>query len=346
MGKKLFDFCIGNPPYQNDVDNKGDRANPLYDVFMDAAYNVSGIVELITPARFLFNAGQTSKVWNEKILNDEHIKVLFYEADSKNIFPLTDIKGGIAITIRNENIRYGAIEVFTPYKELNNIIHRILTGKSLQFIDSIAAPRGNYRTSEDFSKDFPYAVNRLGKGTGNMLVSNFFDKVPEAIVNDKIVIEGQFLSILCRMDGERKKVKIRKDYILPNKFLASYNVASPEANGSGKFGEKLTASEILLPNQGATDTFVSLGMFETIQEAQSLQKYMKTKFFRALLGVKKVTQHCSPAVWKYVPLQDFTASSDIDWSQSIHDIDQQLYKKYGLSPDEIDFIEKNVKEMV
>ena len=66
---------------------------------------------------------------------------------------------------------------------------------------------------------------------------------------------------------------------------------------------------------------------------------------RALLGVLKTTQHLTPNVWKYVPLQDFTPASDIDWLQSVANIDKQLYKKYNLSKEEIDFIERNVKEM-
>lgn len=73
--------------------------------------------------------------------------------------------------------------------------------------------------------------------------------------------------------------------------------------------------------------------------------YIKTKFFRALLGVKKVTQHCPPSVWSMIPLQDFTENSDIDWSKPIAEIDRQLYKKYSLTLDEIRFIETHVKEM-
>lgn len=64
-----------------------------------------------------------------------------------------------------------------------------------------------------------------------------------------------------------------------------------------------------------------------------------------MLGVLKVTQDNNPGKWKYVPLQDFTSNSDIDWTRSIAEIDQQLYKKYNLSPEEIDFIETHVKEM-
>lgn len=74
-------------------------------------------------------------------------------------------------------------------------------------------------------------------------------------------------------------------------------------------------------------------------------KYIQTRFLRTMLGVKKVTQDNSRSVWKYVPLQDFTPDSDIDWSQSIADIDKQLYAKYGLDDNEIEFIESHVKEM-
>jgi len=64
-----------------------------------------------------------------------------------------------------------------------------------------------------------------------------------------------------------------------------------------------------------------------------------------MLGVKKATQHTAKSVWEFVPLQDFTPSSDIDWSKSVHEIDLQLYRKYGLDEDEINFIETHVKEM-
>ena len=93
------------------------------------------------------------------------------------------------------------------------------------------------------------------------------------------------------------------------------------------------------------DTFINIGTFETLYEAESLQKYIKTKFLRTLLGVKKVTQDNSKGVWTTVPLQNFTEQSDINWSASIPNIDRQLYKKYGLSTEEIEFIETHVKEM-
>ena len=72
---------------------------------------------------------------------------------------------------------------------------------------------------------------------------------------------------------------------------------------------------------------------------------IKTKFFRALLSIKKPTQHNPITAFSKIPVQDFTLKSDIDWTKSLAEIDQQLYKKYNLSQEEIDFIEKNVKEM-
>ena len=88
MGKKLFDYIIGNPPYQEDRRGESNTALPVYHNFMEAVYEVGTVVELITPARFLFNAGRTPKTWNSKMLNDEHLKVLKYESDaSKTIFP-------------------------------------------------------------------------------------------------------------------------------------------------------------------------------------------------------------------------------------------------------------------
>ena len=90
---------------------------------------------------------------------------------------------------------------------------------------------------------------------------------------------------------------------------------------------------------------MSIGSFETQYEATAALKYIKSKFARAMLGVLKITQHNSNDCWKYVPLQDFTPASDIDWSKSIPKIDQQLYAKYGLDAAEIEFIETHVKPM-
>ena len=83
-----FDFVIGNPPYQDESNGeKRNYAPPVYNLFLDEAYKVADVVEMIHPARFLFNAGSTPKDWNEKMLSDSHLKVPFYEQDSDKVFP-------------------------------------------------------------------------------------------------------------------------------------------------------------------------------------------------------------------------------------------------------------------
>ncbi|MCD7855424.1 MAG: Eco57I restriction-modification methylase domain-containing protein [Clostridiales bacterium] len=93
-GFMKFSYVIGNPPYQEDRRGTSTTAMPVYHEFIDAAYNVGKTVELITPARFLFNVGRTPKQWNQKMLNDTHFKVLHYESNASLIFPNTEIKGG------------------------------------------------------------------------------------------------------------------------------------------------------------------------------------------------------------------------------------------------------------
>ena len=127
--------------------------------------------------------------------------------------------------------------------------------------------------------------------------------------------------------------------------LAYYNVLITEANGTGTLGETLSSPIVVPPMVGHTDTFLSIGMFETQSNAESCLKYIKTKFARTLLGSLKATQHNPKDTWSNVPMQDFTSGSDIDWSKSVAEIDQQLYAKYGLDESEISFIESKIKPM-
>lgn len=96
---------------------------------------------------------------------------------------------------------------------------------------------------------------------------------------------------------------------------------------------------------GHTQSFISIGNLDTEVETNALMRYIKSKFCRVLLGILKITQDNPKPKWAYIPLQDFTEKSDINWNTSVANIDKQLYKKYGLSPEEIDFIETHVKEM-
>jgi len=145
---------------------------------------------------------------------------------------------------------------------------------------------------------------------------------------------------------------IPKDYPLPkvSNCFSKYKVLMAEAYGCGAIGEVpstpvLSTPVLSTPGDLCTKTFLEIGPFETEEEASNCIKYIYTKFFRCLVGIIKTTQHATKKVYRFVPMQDFSSSSDIDWSKSIKEIDQQLYKKYNLSDEDINFIEENIKEM-
>ena len=338
-----FDFIIGNPPYQEEVANKGDRPNPVYDKFMEESYNLANVVELITPGRFLFNAGQTSKDWNKKMLEDPHLKVIAYYSKSSDVFENVDIKGGVAITIRNKNEDYGKIGSFTAFPELNNIVEKVKKVDS-SFLNSIVASQGIYRFSNKAFKDYPEIESLSGKGTGSKIVSAIVEKLPDIFLDTKPQ-SGCYVEMIGRNSSGRFSKYILRDYLEDVSYTEAYKVFLPEANGSGAIGEVLSTPLIGEPLIGATDTFLCIGCFDNREEAEALYKYIKTKFARCLLGVNKVTQHNPKSTWKDVPIQDFTKDSDINWTRTIKEIDRQLYKKYNLAEEEIAFIESHVKEM-
>lgn len=340
--KMKFNAVVGNPPYQETSDNNT-RDMSIYYLFMDAAFKISDVVSFITPARFLFNAGSTPKQWNTKILNDEHFKVVWYKPDSNDVFPSVDIKGGVAVTLRNENDNYGKIGVFSALPEMNLIL-KIISRNCSVYLDNIVSSRGCYRLSDLFFTDFKTEATRIGSGTGNMIASNVMEKIPEAFL-EKVDDKSDYVKLLGRVNNSRTYRYINKKYIMNNEYLNSYNVILPESNGSGLFGECLSTPMISNIFEGASDTFISIGIFDTKIEANNLLKYLKTKFVRALLSTKKVTQHNGKDTWSNVPIQDFTSNSDINWECSIKEIDSQLYAKYELDNDSVLFIEENVKSM-
>lgn len=348
MGKKLFDYIIGNPPYNEDFENSGDNGNfakPVYNYFMDATYGIADKVELIHPARFLFNAGSTPKAWNDKMLNDEHFKILNYEANSKNVFSNTDIKGGVAISYRDSEKNYGAIETFTAFDELNSILKKV-TATTKDFLNDIISGRGVYKLSDKALEEHPEIVEIQSAGHKKDVGAGAFKKLSGIIFfaekpNDRY----EYVEYLGLISNKRIYSWGRKDYLDAPESFYKHKVFIPKANGSGVFGEVLSTPLVGEPLIGATETFLSIGAFDTREEADNCLKYVRSKFARAMLGILKITQDNTKDKWRYVPLQDFTPNSDIDWSKSVHEIDLQLYRKYGLDDKEIEFIETHVKEM-
>ena len=352
-----FDYAIGNPPYQETVDNTSDRA--VYNYFMDAAYSVADKVELITPARFLFNAGKTPKQWNSKMLNDEHLKVLMYEQDDSKIFGNTDLKGGVAITYRDSSKILGPIKIYTSFEQLNSILQKVNNLSVSSFSDLIYAPESykftnvlyeehpEIKTMSKIDKKSGKTVPVISKGHDYDIVTNIFDGLLNvAFFKNKPYDKDEYIQMFGRLKNERITLWTKKKYVCFHPNLDKWKVFVPKSNGSGAIGEVLSTPLIGQPLIGHTQSFISIGTFDNESQANNCLKYIKTKFCRTMLGVLKVTQDNKKDTWKYVPMQDFSSTSDIDWTQSIADVDKQLYKKYGLSNEEIEFIETHVKEMV
>ena len=336
-----FDFVIGNPPYQEEKGDNG-RQPPIYDKFMDGTYQVSDKVLLISPARFLFNAGQTPKEWNKKMLSDPHLKVLMYEQDSSKVFPNTDIKGGVAVTYRNQNESYGAIGVFTPIPELNSILHKVKEKLDKSLAEIIYAPT-KFDLDHLYERHPEFKPLIKAGGKDKLLRTNIFERL--SVFHENKTSKDDF-AILGLIGGKRSWRFIDKYYLDDGSGqINTWKVLLPESNGAGAIGEVLSTPLIGKPLIGYTQTFIGIGAFENEAEALALYKYIVGKFSRTMLGVLKITQHNPISTWKYVPLQDFTSSSDIDWSKSVHEIDLQLYDKYGLTIEERNFIETHVKEM-
>lgn len=335
-----FDAVVGNPPYQEETD--ATRKPPIYNYFYDMAFELAPIATLVTPARFLFDAGQTPKEWNRKMLGDNHFKVIHYFENSKDVFDTVDIKGGVAITYRDRNSDFGPINIFTPNKTLDRILKKVVQSEAFVSLSDYISSRGNYRFTDLFFKDFPDALKQLEKGTGNMITSNAFDVMPYAFHSE--VSNQENYKIVGRSNNIRIVKSIEKKYVQKSKFIDKFNVLFPKSSGRGLFGEKIASGNIVEPGTIATDTYISIGMFDNKNCAERFCKYMKTKFFRTMLGIKKATQDNAKTVWEYVPYFDFN-SEVIDCNVSIAEIDRQLYDKYSLTKDEIDFIEKNVTSM-
>lgn len=337
-----FDAVVGNPPYQEEGEGESNAKKPIYHLFIDSAEQISRKGTLIHPARFLFNAGDTPKEWNQEKLNDRHYKVVRYWADSSEVFPAVDIKGGIAVTQWNKDEEYEPIKLFTSFKELDSILNKVLpltTGS----LSEIITNRGVYKYSDLAYQEQP---QEMKKTADRRIAPSSFTRMPALFTENKPNDGYDYVQLLGNIKNSRCYRWFRRDYISKVENLDKYKVIVPKANGSGAIGEVLSTPLIGSPLIGFTETYISIGQTDNLSEAENILKYVKTKFARTMLGILKVTQNNPKETWLYVPIQDFTDDSDLDWSQQIDELDMQLYRKYGLSSDEIEFIEKNVQPMV
>ena len=197
MNQKLFDFVTGNPPYQAS-NSSNNRQEPIYPYFYDAAEKVADKYMLISPARFLFNAGFTSKEWNKKMLADKHLKVEYYNQNATEIFSNTDIKGGVVIMYRDSESNFGAIEEFIPDENLRKIAAHVKSRKQESISSIMVGGSSDLKFNDECMTRFPTIkqdrikaiqkkhpdVNDLAPNEEYELKSSAFDVLPYVFHKD------------------------------------------------------------------------------------------------------------------------------------------------------------------
>ena len=298
----LFDAVVGNPPYQIENNGNGNGKDPIYHLFIDMGMTLSDKGTFIHPGRFLFNAGKTPKEWNNKMLNNQHYKVVDYEVDSTKIFPSVDVKGGIAITYWDNNAEFDIIGFFSPYKELKSIVNKVIQREDFLSFATLIYPRDLYKLTDELYNENEWAITRPSKGHKYDVGTNVFDTFPELFFDECPTDGADYIQIYGRKENARCSKWIKRSYVKLPDNIDYYKVFIPKSNGSGTIGEVLSTPVVGRPVVGHTVTFLSIGKYETPYEAEATLKFIKSKFSRTLLGALKVTQDNPRETWQYVPM--------------------------------------------
>ena len=319
VGKMFFDGVVGNPPYQVAGSGTSNFAASIYHEFIKITYNdkLTKRASLIHPARCLFNAGSATGDFNEKFLNNEHVRVVCYESDSKKFFPTSDIKGGVAITEYDATKTFGVIGTFIPFDELIGIYQKaVVNNPDFRSLIEIIFGQTAYRLTKKFHEDNPDAVNKISKGHANDFSTVLMKRFSNLFFDDKPNDGHKYIQVYGLINGYRSCKWFRSDWVTHPAPLDKFKVLVPKANGCGALGEVLVTPLVGSPLVGNTETFITVGAFDTEAEAEACIAYIRSKFCRVMLGILKVTQDNTPDKWAMVPMQDFNpATSDIDWKR-------------------------------
>mgnify|MGYP005760630681 CR=1 FL=1 len=340
VGKMKFDAIVGNPPYQEETGGAGRQAKPIYNYFVEQAKNLNTTyVTMITPSRW-FSGGMGLDKFRDNMTKDNKLMKIKDYTNAKDCFPQISISGGVNYFLWNdnyngdcvvENIHDGKVsfskrptnefKFFVRYNEAVSILHKILSFSTNEFepITSIISPLMPFGLSTNYR-------GRAKKTNNDSLALYASDGV--TYINECEITKGN-------------------QYIGKYKVMMSKTTAehAGEPDKNGMFGIFTKSMRVLLPNEVCTHSYFLIGMSDSKEEVENILKYLKTKFVRFIVMTTLSAVNLSKLVFENVPMQDFTQQSDIDWSKSIQDIDKQLYAKYELSEDEIDFIEQKIKPM-
>lgn len=325
-----FNAIVGNPPYQVMDGGAGVSAKPVYNLFVEIAKLIKpDYISMIMPSRW-FAGGKGLDSFREEMLLDKRLSHIFDFINAKDCFPTASIGGGVnyilwnakhcsdcSITTIQGNIRdteTRPLNQFSVFIRYNAAIHIVNKCKSEKNFDSIVNTRNPFGLSS----------NVRGEKSGELRL-----------------ISSAGISWLPKSAVPSSNTLLSKYKILMSKVTAEH-AGEPDRNGQFKI---VSRTEVVGPNDVCTDSYLIIGESEHKSVVENEYKYIQTRFARFLLMLAVSSINLSPDKFQFVPLQDFTEDSDIDWNKSIPEIDQQLYTKYNLSEDEIRFIEKMIKPM-
>lgn len=330
-----FDVIIGNPPYQLSDGGYKASATPIYNRFVDRAEKLNPrYLCMIIPSRWM-TGGKGLTDFRNKMINDKSIKILHDFPNSKDCFSGVDIKGGVCYFLRDRNYE-GKCQIFRHLKDEVRLTERYLVepGDSV-FVREDRLLSIKNKAWKDTKSSFESIVSsRKSYGLQGDVFSNTGKYGLPSMSEESL--DGS-LRVLGLIGNKRVYRYIPKDYPLPkqNPSLNKWKIFVPRNWGEGFLDDVPSSPVVAMPGDLCTETFIEFGPFNTKEEAENALSYFKTKFFRALVNIKKQDQGATKDVYHYVPLVSFEES----WT------DAKLYRKYGLSDEEISFIEENVKPM-
>ena len=325
-----FNAIVGNPPYQVMDGGAGVSAKPVYNLFVEIAKLIKpDYISMIMPSRW-FAGGKGLDSFREEMLSDKRLSHIFDFINAKDCFPTASIGGGVnyilwnakhcsdcSITTIQGNIRdteTRPLNQFSVFIRYNAAIHIVNKCKSEKNFDSIVNTRNPFGLSS----------NVRGEKSGELRL-----------------ISSAGISWLPKSAVPSSNTLLSKYKILMSKVTAEH-AGEPDRNGQFKI---VSRTEVVGPNDVCTDSYLIIGESEHKPVVENEYKYIQTRFARFLLMLAVSSINLSSDKFQFIPLQDFTENSDIDWNKPIPDIDKQLYAKYNLSEDEIEFIEKMIKPM-
>lgn len=317
-----FDVIIGNPPYQLSDGGNGASASPLYHRFVRQAQKLKPrYLTMIIPSRW-FGGGKGLDDFRREMLNDNHIRVLVDYENASDCFPGVDIAGGVCYFLWDRD-NPGLCDVVNIRN--NETMHSV---RALNEFDTF------------IRHDRAASIVRKVCAFGEPMMSNMVSSSKPFGLRTFVRPQESGDILLRWQNGEgpyrRDEITVGRELIDKWKVITSY-VGYDHAGNPGKDGKRRVFSkiDILPPGTICTETYLVVGSFDTEQEAKKLVAYMKTLFFRFLVAQCMYSHHITKEAYRLVPIQDFSQS----WT------DEKLYAKYGITDEEIKFIESMVRLM-